>query len=158
MPPREQCEAFLSRYPEEDQHRILRVRSIRPIPAIRMEDAPPMPPCGQKGQLDPEAGERQRGIEHKTIDALREIGVLDEIGETTEGLLVYPGAVIDEPPLRTVGIRGVWFNLHNARSRRRVSRPLRRCAMCPKPGGRCSSGRSSCSARPDSTTRFSGWS
>jgi hypothetical protein len=40
-----------------------------------------------------EAGQRAAGVGHWTAAALREIGLLDEVMEIEEGLLVYPNAV-----------------------------------------------------------------
>lgn len=37
-----------------------------------------------------------RGVGNWTIRALREIGVLDEVMETEEGLMVYPNAEVGE--------------------------------------------------------------
>jgi hypothetical protein len=37
----------------------------------------------------------QPSIAHETIEALREIGVLDDIIATKEGLVVYPAALDD---------------------------------------------------------------
>ena len=57
---------------------------------------------------------QQLGIAQKTIAALREVGVLDELGDVQidgrSGVMRYPGADVTEPTYRTVGIRGVWQN------------------------------------------------
>lgn len=61
------------------------------------------------GEKQPD-GTRAPGIAQKSIRALREVGVLDEIGETALGLIAYPGAARHAPAYRSAGITGVWFN------------------------------------------------
>jgi hypothetical protein len=61
-------------------------------------------------------GSRAPGIAQKSIQALREVGVLNEIGETSLGLIAYPGAAVREPAMRSAGITGVWFNWLKAQS------------------------------------------
>jgi len=52
---------------------------------------------------------------NKTIRALREIGVLDEVGNVAGRVVRYPGAVVSEPDFqRSIGISGVWFNWYRA--------------------------------------------
>jgi hypothetical protein len=51
-----------------------------------------------------------RRIAQRTMQALVDLGVLDELDETAEaGLIRYPGAVIQEIPARLIHIQGVWF-------------------------------------------------
>lgn len=53
----------------------------------------------------------QPGMAQKTLRALREVGILDEIGTVDGGVVRYPGATISEPTYqRSIGIQGVWFN------------------------------------------------
>ncbi len=121
---REACEAFLDRFAEEDQNRALRGAIYSSYLSAGDEGRSRSDAAvWQKGWVDPETGRRARGIEHRTIRALREIGVLDEVGQTSEGLIAYPGAVVDEPPVRTLGIRDVWLNLHKAEANAR-GKPL----------------------------------
>src|SRR5690606_35392582 len=61
------------------------------------------------GEKQPD-GTRAPGIAQKSIRALREVGVLDEIGETALGLIAYPGTARHAPAYRSAGITGVWFN------------------------------------------------
>jgi hypothetical protein len=65
--------------------------------------------CWQYGQRLPDGG-RAPGIAQMTLDALREIGLLDELDTTGSGLLVYPGASITQASATTITINGVWFN------------------------------------------------
>jgi hypothetical protein len=52
---------------------------------------------------------------NKTLQALREIGVLDELGEVSGQVMCYPGAVVSEPDFkRSIGISAVWFNWYRA--------------------------------------------
>lgn len=53
---------------------------------------------------------RKPGIAQMTIRALREIGVLDELDETDNGVVRYPGAKVLESTSTTITINGVWFN------------------------------------------------
>ena len=58
---------------------------------------------------------RTTGIGNKTNDALREIGLLDELQEIDGKLLSYPRAEIRQPHYRTVQITGVddaWHAAH----------------------------------------------
>lgn len=41
------------------------------------------------GERD-ETGKRQTGIAGMTVEALREVGLIDEVIQTKEGLIVYP--------------------------------------------------------------------
>jgi hypothetical protein len=112
---REASETYLERWPEEEQGRVLRGAIASAYMNSDREGRPASDAAvWQKGQRDPETGRYGKGVEHRTIRALREIGALDEIGATDEGLIVYPGAVVDQAPLRTLGLRDVWFNLHKA--------------------------------------------
>jgi hypothetical protein len=45
--------------------------------------------AGVKG----EGGQREAGVGHLTAGALRAIGLLDEVADTENGLLVYPNAM-----------------------------------------------------------------
>jgi hypothetical protein len=65
--------------------------------------------CWQYGQRLPNGG-RVPGIAQMTLDALREIGLLDELDQTGSGLLVYPGACIKQASAAAITIHGVWFN------------------------------------------------
>jgi hypothetical protein len=65
--------------------------------------------CWQYGQRQPQGG-RAPGIAQMTLDALREIGLLDELDTTGCGLLVYPGASIKQASAAAITIHGMWFN------------------------------------------------
>jgi hypothetical protein len=98
-------ETFLERYPSEWQTRILRGALISVAMSERGRSEAAAWLAGAKTEVG-----RALGVGHKTVEALREIGMLDEIGQTELGVLVYPGAEVQEPVYRTVGIHGVWFN------------------------------------------------
>jgi hypothetical protein len=69
----------------------------------------------QLGERDEVAGGRKAGIAQMTIQALRAIGVLDEIYENPDSLYrTYPGAVIHEPKNLAIQISGTWFNWYRA--------------------------------------------
>ncbi len=53
-----------------------------------------------------------QGMAQKTMQALREVGLLDEIGVTTEGGVIrYPGATVSEPTFeQSIGLNAVWFH------------------------------------------------
>lgn len=57
----------------------------------------------------------------RTMQVLREIGVLDEVSATAGGGVVrYPRATVSEPMLgRSIGIQGVWFNWYCGQQRAR---------------------------------------
>jgi hypothetical protein len=103
---REQLETFLSRHPDEVHSAILRGALV----STYMSDAPSDAALWQIGGQT-EHGHAP-GIAQKTLRALREIGILDEIGlDAAGGAMRYPGARISEPTYgRSIGIQGVWFN------------------------------------------------
>ena len=49
------------------------------------------------GERD-EAGKRQAGITGVTVEALREVGLLDELIPTKEGLVIYPNELDEYKP------------------------------------------------------------
>ncbi|MBN1309860.1 MAG: hypothetical protein JXB30_00480 [Anaerolineae bacterium] len=79
-------------------------------------------------------GSRAPGIVQKSIQAMREVGALDEIGEMEIGLIAYPGAAMRRPAMRSAGITGVWFNWLRTQNTGN-GRPLpERMQDVPKPG------------------------
>jgi hypothetical protein len=56
-------------------------------------------------------GGRKSSIGQQTVQALREVGVLDEIANIDGRVTTYPGASASEPAYRTIGINGVWQNI-----------------------------------------------
>jgi hypothetical protein len=98
-------ETFLERSPSEWHARILRGALI----SVAMSERGRSEAAAWLAGAKTEAG-RAPGVGHQTVEALREIGVLDEIGQTALGVLVYPAAEVQEPTYRTVGLHGVWFN------------------------------------------------
>ncbi len=102
---REEAEHYLARFPEEQHTAILRGAIVSAYLWEEPSDTVLWLPGPKTGQG------RVPGIAHKTIAALREIGVLQEVGETKLGLLIYPGASVSEPVYqKSIGITGVWFN------------------------------------------------
>jgi hypothetical protein len=106
---RAETEAYLDRFPPERQTAILRGAMV----SAYLGETPESDAAVWLPGAKTETG-RQPGIAHQSIRALREIGVLDEIAQTPEGLVAYPGASIKEPTYRTVGINGVWFHWYRA--------------------------------------------
>ncbi len=102
---RAETEAYLNEFPEERQTSILRGAMVSAYMGDTAESDAAIWLPGEKTETG-----RKLGIANKSIQALREIGVLDEIAQTENGLVSYPGASIQEPSYRTIGINGVWFN------------------------------------------------
>jgi len=99
---RERCEAFLAQYESDQQRAILRSALAHAHLNNGADGA-----AWQIGAATDDG--RAPGIAQITLDALREIGLLDEIASTDDGVIVYPGAKI-LPTARTVTLIGVWFN------------------------------------------------
>jgi len=65
----------------------------------------------QVGELDVETGVRAEGIAQIMLEALRAVGILDELKPLANGrVLRYPGASTLVYPQKTIKIVGVWFN------------------------------------------------
>jgi hypothetical protein len=105
---RREAESFLHRYPD-DMHTSI-VRGALVSAYIRDEPGSDAAVWLPGGKTD--TG-RNPGIANTTIQALREVGVLDEIAQTGSGVVTYPGAMVRQPSYRTVGINGVWMNVYN---------------------------------------------
>jgi len=102
---RVQLDHFLSRFDESEHGAILRGALV----ATYMTDEPSDAALWMLGAKT-DHGARP-GMAQKTILALREVGILDEIGTVDGRVVSYPGATISEPTYqRSVGIQGVWFN------------------------------------------------
>jgi hypothetical protein len=104
-----ETERYLAQFPEEQHTSILCGAMVSAYMSETPESDAAIWLPGEKTETG-----RKPGIAHKSIQALREIGVLDEIAETPDGLVAYPGASIQEPTYRTVGINGVWFHWYRA--------------------------------------------
>jgi hypothetical protein len=102
------------------------------------------------GQQDDSS--RAPGVAQKSIQALREVGVLDEIGGTSLGLIAYPGATVHEPAYRSAGITGVWFNWLRAQAAGSGQPLPERMQDVPRPDQRMAKGRIAHLAK----TRFPG--
>ena len=92
---RAQAEGYLGRFPVE-QHTALPQSAIV---GAYLRDTPVDTALWLVGART--AGGRLPGIAHSTIQALREIGLLFELGETGDGMLAYPGAVVSKPTCPT---------------------------------------------------------
>jgi hypothetical protein len=102
---RSETEAYLEQFPAEQQTAVLRGAMVSAYMGDMPESDAAIWLPGEKTETG-----RKLGIANKSIQALREIGVLDEIAQTSSGLVSYPGASIQEPTYKTIGINGVWFN------------------------------------------------
>ncbi|MEP7284807.1 MAG: hypothetical protein ABI947_03445 [Chloroflexota bacterium] len=104
---RQQLDHFLSRFDESEHGAILRGAMV----ATYLSDEPSDAALWMLGEKT-ERGTLP-GMAQRTIQALREVGILDEIGTLDGGVVRYPGATISEPTFaRSIGIQGVWFNLY----------------------------------------------
>ncbi len=99
-------ETYLARFPGAQHTAILRGAMV----SAYMGETPASDNAvWLMGEKQPD-GTRTPGIAQKSIQALREVGALDEIGETHYGLIAYPAATVRGPAMRSAGITGVWFN------------------------------------------------
>ncbi|MEO1664996.1 MAG: hypothetical protein AAFU54_10180 [Chloroflexota bacterium] len=128
---RRETEAFLDRYPASMHTAILRGAIV----SAYIRDEPGSDAAVWLSGEKTAAG-RAPGIANKTIQALREVGVLDEITATDNGLVAYPGATVQEAPYRTLGIRGVWHNLYNGWAVANGGEPVASARDVPKAGQR----------------------
>ncbi len=104
---RTQLDHYLSRFDEGDQNAILRSALV----STYMSDDPSDAALWLTGEKT-ERGQLP-GMAQKTIRALREMGVLDEVGVVNGRVIRYPGASISEPTYqRSIAINTVWFNLY----------------------------------------------
>ncbi len=103
---RQAVEGHLNRFPAEQHTAILRGAMV----SAYMSETPSSDNAVWLMGEQRNDGSRAPGIAQKSIQALREVGVLDEIGETSLGLIAYPGATVHEPAMQSAGITGVWFN------------------------------------------------
>ncbi len=99
-------DAFLKRYDESERGAILRGAMV----ATYLSDEPSDAALWLLGEKTEQG--HAPGMAQKTMQALREIGLLDEIGATANGGVIrYPGAATSEPSFqRSIGISAVWFN------------------------------------------------
>ena len=108
---RETMEWWLDQYPADRQRAILRGALVsRHMRDEVGSDAALWLPGAKDGD-----GGQARGIAGRTIDALREVCLLDELDEVALGgagreLLRYPVAEAPQPRYATMGISGVWRN------------------------------------------------
>lgn len=98
------AEKYLNRYPAEQHGAILRGAIV----AAYMADKPVDRVLWLTGEKTEQG--HLPGMAQKTIQALREIGVLNEVGQTGLGVISYPGATVSEATYnRTIGISQVWL-------------------------------------------------
>jgi hypothetical protein len=88
---------------------------------------------GLSRQRNVQATRRKAGVARKSIQALREVGVLDEIAQTAGGVVVYPGAATRQAGHRSAGITGVWFNWWRARAAQLGESVPQRMQEVPRP-------------------------
>src|SRR5579871_3785020 len=102
-------ENYLNQFPENEHGAVIRGALVSTYLADKPSDAA----LWMRGAKT-ETGHAP-GMANKTLKALREIGVLDELGEVSGKLVRYPGAVVSEPDFkRSIGISAVWFNWYRA--------------------------------------------
>ena len=103
---RQRSTAYLEQFPEHEQSAILRGALAHYYMGkhVGADGA-----AWQLGKMTDDG--REPGIANLTLQALREIGLLDEVTDHPEhGILTYPGAKLLEATMRLVTIVGVWFN------------------------------------------------
>jgi len=109
---RQQLDHFLSRFDETEHGAILRGALV----AAYLSDEPSDAALWMLGEKTDQG--TLPGMAQRTIQALREIGILDEVGTVDGGVVRYPGATTSEPTFaRSIGIQGVWFNWYCAQQR-----------------------------------------
>lgn len=103
---RRNLDHFLSRYDESEHGAILRGAMV----ATYLSDEPSDAALWLLGEKTEQG--HAPGMAQRTLQALRDIGILDEIGATANaGVIRYPGATTSEPTFqRSIGINAVWFN------------------------------------------------
>jgi hypothetical protein len=140
---RQAVEAALNRHPEHRHTAILRGAMV----SAYMGEAPTSDTAlwlmggvdesqsssGLSRQRNVQATRRKAGVAQKSIQALREVGVLDEIAQTEGGVVVYPGAATQQVGNRSAGITGVWFNWWRARAAQRGEPVPQRMQEVPRP-------------------------
>jgi len=98
------AEAYLNRYPPEQHGAILRGAIVAAYLSEKRKDSM-LWLRGAKTDNGYAPGMAQR-----TMQALRDIGVLQEVDLTSIGVIAYPGASISQPQYqKTIGISSVWF-------------------------------------------------
>jgi hypothetical protein len=106
---RQKAEEYLSHYPPEQQRGILRGAMADAYLGETPSSDAAVWQMGHKTEHG-----RAPGIGDLAVEALREIGTLDEVSPGAGGLQRYPRAQVDHSPYRTVQINGVWINQLNA--------------------------------------------
>lgn len=102
-------EGYLAQFPDDQHSAILRGALV----STYLSDNPTDSALWMRGAKT-ENGYAP-GMANKTLKALREIGVLDELGEVSGRVVRYPGAVVSEPDFQhSIGLSGVWFNWYRA--------------------------------------------
>ena len=109
---RQQLDRFLSRFDETEHGAILRGALV----AAYLSDEPSDAALWMLGEKT-EHG-MLPGMAQRTMSALREVGILDEVGTMDSSVVCYPGATLSEPTFaHSIGIQGVWFNWYCAQQR-----------------------------------------
>ncbi|MCK5921449.1 MAG: hypothetical protein KAG66_10950 [Methylococcales bacterium] len=85
---RRAAERFLSHFPPVQQRQILRGALVS-VYGGKMPASDAVVWLGEDKQMP----EQYVSIAHRTIQALREIGILDDLVMTTEGIILYPSSL-----------------------------------------------------------------
>ena len=102
---RQAVEGYVGQFPSEQQPLILRAALVE----AHLSDSHTDGALWLPG-LKTDNGHAP-GLAQKMFNALREVGVLDEIAVVDGQVLAYPGGIIREPDFRgSIGLNGVWFN------------------------------------------------
>jgi len=118
---RSAIDQYLSRFDVRDQSAILRGALVTASLSDESSDAA-LWLIGAKTEHG-----HAPGMAQKTMRALREVGLLDEIGVAAEGSVIrYPGAIVSEPTFeRSIGLNAVWFHgLRRQRAAKGESFPM----------------------------------
>jgi len=104
----DRCEAYLDAFPQVQQYAILRAAYAS---AYLGEEAQNDGAAWTLGKKTAEG--RAPGVAQRTLEALREVGVIGDIVTTSEGIVLYQGPPAkDEPAYQTAQIRDVWYHTH----------------------------------------------
>ncbi len=109
---RQRMMQFLDNYPPSTHTAILRGAMI----SVHMSQPPGSDAAVWVPGKQTEDG-REFGIAQKSIQALREIGLLNELEQSEDGIINYPSAIMQEPTYQTAGIKHAWFAWYQEHAR-----------------------------------------
>ncbi len=120
-------EGYLGQFPEDQHGAIIRGALV----STYMADSPSDAALWMRGAKT-ETGHAP-GMANKTLAALREIGVLDEVGTVDGKVIRYPGAMVSEPDLkRSIGFSNVWFDWYRVWQEANGQTPAATLSEIPK--------------------------